>query len=100
MNPLKSPRHIAATIPRPEIILASEATKINVGADCDKAHKRKRTSKAGRRDVCRLRLASEDFAGQPLYKALRALGITGIQWRGAIRDTTAEKASRWLWIRT
>ncbi len=41
------------------------------------------------------------FARQLLYKASIALGSTGMEKRGAIRNTTevAEKASRWFWIR-
>lgn len=41
------------------------------------------------------------FAGHSLLRTLKLRGVKGLQSRRAIRNTleTAEKASRWLWIR-
>lgn len=48
-----------------------------------------------------VRVGCIGFAGQSLYRAYTALGITGEQRRRAIHTNTeaAEKASRWLWIK-
>ncbi|XP_073720025.1 uncharacterized protein [Misgurnus anguillicaudatus] len=116
---LKFPQHVVNTSLRPDIVLVSEATKNLVMLELtvpwedqmEEAFERKRAKYECLVNDCHnqgwkarclpVEVGCRGFAGQSLYRAYTALGITGERRRRAICNSTeaAEKASRWLWIK-
>ena len=116
---LKFPENIAVTTLRPDIVLVSEGTKQVVLLELtvpwedrmEEAFERKRAKYEELASECRSRgwrtrcnpieVGCRGFVGQSLLRALKMLGVKGLQSRKAIRNITdaAEKASRWLWIK-
>lgn len=116
---LKFPQHVVKTSLRPDNVLVSEATRNLVMLELtvpwedrmEEAFERKRVKYDGLVSNCHnqgwkarclpVEVGCRGFAGQSLYKAYTALGITGERRRRAICNSTeaAEKALRWLWIK-
>ncbi|XP_063050108.1 uncharacterized protein LOC134444859 [Engraulis encrasicolus] len=116
---LKFPENIAVTTLRPDMVLVSETTRQVVLLELtvpwedrmEEAFERKRAKYEELASECRSRgwktrcnpieVGCRGFAGQSLIRALKMLGLRGLQNRKAIRNISdaAEKASRWLWIK-
>ncbi|XP_060744927.1 uncharacterized protein LOC132858560 [Tachysurus vachellii] len=115
---LKFPQHVVNTTLRPDIVLVSEGTKNLVMLELtvpwedrmEEAFERKRAKYEGLVNDCHnqgwkarclpVEVGCRGFAGQSLYRAYTALGITGERRRAICNSTeAAEKASRWLWIK-
>lgn len=102
----------------PDIVLASETTMQVVLLELtvpwedrmEEAYERKRVNCEELAGECRSRewrtqcnpsdAGSKGFVGQSFIRALKMLGVKGLQNKKAIRDMTdaAEKASKWLWM--
>ncbi|XP_075343502.1 uncharacterized protein LOC142401936 [Odontesthes bonariensis] len=116
---LKFPENIAVTTLRPDMVLVLETTRQVVLLELtvpwedriEEAFERKRakyeelTSECqsrGWRTQCNpIEVGCRGFAGQSLIRALKMLGLKGLQNRRAIKNISdaAEKVSRWLWIK-
>ncbi|XP_053339380.1 uncharacterized protein LOC128510861, partial [Clarias gariepinus] len=117
---LKFPEYILTTSLRPDMVLTSDASKQVVLVELtvpwedrlEEAHERKKAKYAEIVVECRnkgwkarcepVEVGCRGFAGQSLPRMFKLLGIKGQLCRRAIKTIieAAEKASRWLWIRS